>query len=118
MAACESFIHQPSSEPAAPQWSGNSDSADPQRRGDQPEIAGERTFCPQQQMPGLLVEAVEIGKGRALLDDKDPLAEPKQLVEAIGAQHFKALPFGGDLWLLITIEVLSSNKGSAMEPRD
>ena len=61
----------------APQWGSNSDPADPQRRGDQPEIAGERAFCPQQQMPGLVVEAVEIGKRRALLDDKDPLAEPK-----------------------------------------
>jgi len=34
VAACESFIHQPSSEPAAPQWSGNSDSADPQNRAE------------------------------------------------------------------------------------
>src|SRR6516164_4998902 len=49
-------------------------------------------------MPRALVEAIEVGIRRALLDDKDTLAEPQYLVQLGCRQCLEALPFHRDLW--------------------
>src|SRR6516162_7326287 len=49
-------------------------------------------------MPRALVEAIEVGIRRALLDDKDTLTEPQHLVEIGRGQLIEALPFHRNLW--------------------
>ena len=46
----------------------------------------------------ILVEPIEIGIGRALLDDKDRLAKTQDLIEPIRRQSLEGLPFHLDCW--------------------
>src|SRR5215472_42899 len=46
----------------------------------------------------VLVEPVEIGIGRPLLDDENSLAKTQHLIEPIRRQSLEALPFRLDCW--------------------
>src|SRR5262249_41091755 len=64
----------------------------------QTQIAGRRTIDPQQQMPRTLVQAIQIGIGRGLLNDKDALPKAQDLIEHVYRELLEALPFHGDIW--------------------
>src|SRR6516164_11010742 len=68
------------------------------RRQLQPQAAAEPSRDAQQQVPSLLVDPIEVGKRRALFDDKDRLSEAQQLVEPLGGELGEALPFERDVW--------------------
>ena len=58
-----------------------------------PQTAGELAIDPQQQMLRALVATVEIGKGAALLDDENRLAEAQHLVQQRRRQIAKPVLF-------------------------
>src|SRR5208282_3915484 len=94
----ERLIDQPAAEPASAQMSGDGNPADPDRHLHQAKISGELAVHLQQQMPSVLVEAVEIGIGGGLFDDEDALAEAKDLVQRVRRELLEALPLHRDLW--------------------
>src|SRR5204863_3581622 len=63
------------------------------RKRDQPQTPSQLAIRPQQQMLRPLVEAIEIGIGAMLLDDKDRLAKPQYLVQQPRRQITEAVPF-------------------------
>ena len=78
--------HQLAPQPTPAMPGSDRNTANPNRQCDldprqQPQTAGEIAPVAQQQMRCPLIEAVEVGIGRALLDDKNPLAETQQLVQ-------------------------------------
>ena len=70
------LLHECSANPAAPRRSRHRNPPYSDHRWgtghrDQAEIAGELALGSGRQMPGAAIEAVEVGIGRALLDDED-----------------------------------------------
>ena len=95
-AAGERFLHQRPGETLPTDRLGDRDAADLDAplvgERDQPQTAGERVIDAKHQMLRALVEAVEIGIGAVLLDDKDRLPKAQQLVQQHRAQLIEPAP--------------------------